>query len=126
MPAAGEPDTVTGDEFPSAVIARFASSFSFLPVPSTKRHGLLRLQHKSWAPVLPFLALLVDPQHAFTDEILDGCLGPGPGPSDVNHQHGYCDVSKNLDRFQHSTLICIELLGDRAYVRLAADLDNRV
>lgn len=45
---------------------------------------------------------------------------------EVHHQHGNADISQDLDGLEDCTLVRVELLGDRADVWLAADLDDGV
>lgn len=72
------------------------------------------------------ISLLVDPKHALAQEIFKHSLSSRPRPLEVDHQHGHADIAEDLDCFEDSTLVGIELLGHRSDVRLAADFNDGV
>lgn len=93
---------------------------------SSSSRGGIHIQHKPRAPVLPLLRLLVHPQHPLAQEVLDDGLGAGPGPAQVDHQHGDADVAEDLDGLEDGALVGAELLRHGADVGLVADADDGV
>lgn len=96
------------------------------PTPPTSFRDYSRWRSdEAWAPVLPLVGgLPVRPQHPLADEVVDGGLRPGPGPAQVEHEHGDADVAEDLGGLEDRGLVRVELLGHGADVRLVADLDD--
>lgn len=105
------------------VVGRFRSIH---PTHSHIKDSVVTLKHEARTPVLPLSRLLVHPQHALTNKIVNGRLRTSTSPFQVDHEHGDTDVAEHLDSFEDGALVRVELLWHRSNVRLAADFNNRV
>lgn len=113
--AAGTGIVERGDQGPGYSRARDMLNGSkcrrhhFIPT-SFWGEDVLRLDHKARAPVLPLVGLLIDPQHALAEEVIQRGPGAGPCPVEVGHQHGDADVPEHLHRLEDRALVRVQLL----------------
>jgi len=66
-------------------------------------------------PVFVLPGLCVDPDQTVCHEVLDDSMGPRSLPVEIQLQHGYCDIAKNLYGFEYRALVGIQLLGYTSY-----------
>lgn len=80
---------------------------------------------ESWTPVLVLPSLCVDPHQAVCHEVLDHSMGPRSLPVEIQLQHGYGDVAKNLYGFEYRALVGIQFFGYTSYQASVPNLHDR-